>query len=247
MEKAVEKKIMANKIYPEYPCFVKDFLTSRKCKRMSMADFGIFNWMLMHAWNNTEHPAHLPNDIDDIAWELRIDKQLISDHILKWGKWVETEDKKFLYNPKQLSLYESLLTKSQVLANNRLGKGKKQTINKRKTDEQPSGNGNGTDNGIVIKHIIAFLNEEIGTKYRSASKTITKHINARLAEKFTLEDFKTVIRKKNTEWAKDDKMSKYLRPKTLFGTNFESYLNQKAAEPKFDYEKGTEGKYGHLG
>ena len=29
------------------------------------------------------------------------------------------------------------------------------------------------------------------------------------------------------EWGKDEKMCKFLRPETLFGTKFESYLNQK--------------------
>ncbi|WP_374718234.1 conserved phage C-terminal domain-containing protein, partial [Neobacillus sp.] len=29
------------------------------------------------------------------------------------------------------------------------------------------------------------------------------------------------------EWLYDPVMCKYLRPSTLFGTNFESYLNQK--------------------
>ncbi|WP_372538331.1 conserved phage C-terminal domain-containing protein [Streptococcus agalactiae] len=32
--------------------------------------------------------------------------------------------------------------------------------------------------------------------------------------------------KKTNQWLKDTKMSEYLRPETLFGTKFESYLNQ---------------------
>ena len=30
----------------------------------------------------------------------------------------------------------------------------------------------------------------------------------------------------STEWSHDPKMSVYLRPETLFGTKFESYLNR---------------------
>jgi len=41
-----------------------------------------------------------------------------------------------------------------------------------------------------------------------------------------LEDFKTVIDKKCVEWMNDEKMEKFLRPVTLFGPKFESYLNQ---------------------
>ena len=42
---------------------------------------------------------------------------------------------------------------------------------------------------------------------------------------FTVEDFKTVIDKKSLEWMGTER-EKYLRPQTLFGTKFESYLNQ---------------------
>ena len=41
------------------------------------------------------------------------------------------------------------------------------------------------------------------------------------------DDFKTVIDNKTSEWIHTD-MEKYLRPETLFGTKFESYLNQKS-------------------
>ena len=36
-----------------------------------------------------------------------------------------------------------------------------------------------------------------------------------------------VIDVKTAEWLNDSDMSKYLRPTTLFGAKFESYLNQK--------------------
>lgn len=42
-----------------------------------------------------------------------------------------------------------------------------------------------------------------------------------------LEDFKTVINIKCKEWLFNENMNKFLRPETLFGTKFESYLNQK--------------------
>lgn len=112
-----------------------------------MEEFGIFNWMLMHAWNFSEKPAHLPNNPEEIAWMIRIDKQMIINSLSKWKKWVETEDKRYIYNPKQLSIYNGLLYKSNVLSNNRLGK-KKQKKNKRKTNEQQIGIGIGNDNGI---------------------------------------------------------------------------------------------------
>lgn len=80
--------------------------------------------------------------------------------------------------------------------------------------------------------IISYLNEKAGTKFRATSKATQTHINARLAEGFTVDDFKTVIDKKCMQWLNDAKMCEYLRPETLFGTKFEGYLKAPTAQPK---------------
>lgn len=82
-----------------------------------------------------------------------------------------------------------------------------------------------TDTISVIKDIIDYLNIVLGTNYQYKTKNTQKHINARLSEGHTFEDFKTVIDKKVNEWKGTD-MEKYLSPDTLFGTKFEKYLNQ---------------------
>ena len=51
-------------------------------------------------------------------------------------------------------------------------------------------------------------------------------IKARINEGFTIDDFKKVIDIKTAEWKDDPKMSKYIRPETLFSNKFEGYLNQ---------------------
>ena len=76
------------------------------------------------------------------------------------------------------------------------------------------------------QEIIDYLNSKIGTRYQASSKATQRLINARTNENFTVEDFKRVIDIKAAAWKDDPKMSQYLRPKTLFGTNFESYLNE---------------------
>lgn len=78
----------------------------------------------------------------------------------------------------------------------------------------------------IYIHILDYLNQKCGTKYR-LGETTKKHINARLVDKYTFDDFKTVIDKKYTEWVNTDQ-SLYLRPETLFGTKFDTYLNQPA-------------------
>lgn len=79
-----------------------------------------------------------------------------------------------------------------------------------------------------VREIVAYLNETIGTKYKPTSGYIKTLVHARLEEGFTVSDFQTVIWKKAREW-KGTKMEQYLRPQTLFGTKFESYLNQTEA------------------
>ena len=85
---------------------------------------------------------------------------------------------------------------------------------------------NNKENIKEIDEVVNHLNEKAGTKYKSNSKNTTRHIQARIREGYTLEDFKIVIDKKCSEWLNTD-MEKYLCPETLFGSKFEKYLNQK--------------------
>lgn len=85
------------------------------------------------------------------------------------------------------------------------------------------------DNKKKYENIIARLNEKSGMNYRPSSKATQGHINARLAEGFTVEDFYSVIDKKCAEW-RGTEMEKYLRPETLFGSKFENYLNAPATQ-----------------
>lgn len=91
----------------------------------------------------------------------------------------------------------------------------------------------------IYSQVINYLNEKTERtgkeKYSSTSPKTQTLIKARLKEKYELEDFKIVIDKKCKEWLGTD-MEKYLRPETLFGNKFESYLKQKTTitkNPKF--------------
>lgn len=79
---------------------------------------------------------------------------------------------------------------------------------------------------IPYQAIVDYLNMRTGSHYKASSKKTRDLIKARYNEGFTFEDFQAVIDKKSMEWLKDKNMNKYLRPETLFGTKFESYLNQ---------------------
>ena len=78
----------------------------------------------------------------------------------------------------------------------------------------------------IYSSIVDYLNLKANTKYRSSSNKTKSLIKARINEGYSEEDFKKVIDNKTDEWLNTD-MEKYLRPETLFGPKFESYLNQK--------------------
>lgn len=113
------------------------------------------------------------------------------------------------------------------------------------SDKSDSVNSKKSKNSEAIKTIIDYLNSATDSSYRSTTKSNQKKINARLEEGFTVDDFKKVIDKKNLQWKGTD-MAKFLRPETLFGTKFESYLNELGSSKsdglsnnkKYDYDWG---------
>lgn len=79
--------------------------------------------------------------------------------------------------------------------------------------------------------IVRYLNEKAGTSFRDSSAKTRALIDARINDGYTPDDFKRVIDNKCAEWNHEPKpgekdMRPYLRPETLFGSKFESYLNQ---------------------
>ena len=90
---------------------------------------------------------------------------------------------------------------------------------------------------IPFLEIIKTLNEKAGTNFKPNSDLTKRHIRARWNEGFRLPDFEAVIESKINEWATNPDMVQYLRPKTLFGTNFESYLQNSIVREKPREEK----------
>lgn len=107
-------------------------------------------------------------------------------------------------------------TLTQVrLGKDRLGKDRKDILS-----------GSDEPDHIPYKEIVDYLNEKANTKYRSSGSKTKLLIKARVNDGFDLDDFKKVIDTKTSQWLNDQKMKKFLRPETLFGTKFEGYLNE---------------------
>lgn len=82
----------------------------------------------------------------------------------------------------------------------------------------------------VAKDTIDYLNHKLSRKFKATPK-VQSMVNARIKEGAKSEDFKTVIDKKCKDWL-GTKFAAYLRPETLFGTKFMSYLNELERQQK---------------
>lgn len=99
-----------------------------------------------------------------------------------------------------------------------------QTTNKRKKERTKERN---NIQAQALCDIVSLLNSLTGKNYSVKSKTTAQLVADRMAEGYTLEDFRTVIEKKVAEWT-GSKFEQYLTPTTLFGPKFEKYLYQEA-------------------
>lgn len=86
------------------------------------------------------------------------------------------------------------------------------------------------DRAIPYQSIIDYLNSKTHKTFMVTTKLTRDLISDRWNEGFRTEDFKKVIDHK-LNWLDDPARNLYLRPKTLFGDNFESYLNEKTNIP----------------
>lgn len=89
------------------------------------------------------------------------------------------------------------------------------------------------------EEVVNHLNRRAGTKYKPTTASTRKLVKARLKEGFTVEDMKLVIDKKCTDWLNNKDMAQYLRPETLFGPKFESYLNAQIS-PRTGYQQQSQ-------
>ncbi len=123
-----------------------------------------------------------------------------------------------------------------------------QVNNERTTDEQRVNTNknvkNDKNNINIYTPVVEYLNLKCNTKYKASTNKTKTCIDARVNEGFILGDFKKVIDIKAAEWLNTD-MEKYLRPETLFGNKFESYLNQKNSINNVKKGSDNVGKYGN--
>lgn len=201
--------------------------------------------VLLDRFENKYQIIRYSNETNEIAI-----KNYLKHSIVKGGKPVEDllikeinqiKDKsllKYIFN--NIKDYNNLnLTVNNII--NLLN------VNDNNNDNEESYNDSVNDSlNNFVKLVIDYLNSKLGTKYSYTTKSTIKCIKARLEEgkkrnfgEYKFDDFVTVIDNKTREWMKTD-MEKYLRPETLFGTKFESYLNQKDSSRPVWFDKKQE-------
>ena len=72
--------------------------------------------------------------------------------------------------------------------------------------------------------VIDFLNTVTQSHYNVNDPYSVQLITDLIGRGYTVDDIKTVIRKKSADWLNDPVMRGYLRPSTLFGSKFSEYL-----------------------
>lgn len=162
-----------------------------------------------------------------LAGVLGVAKHIKSDEFRKYvNDMVDSVKNDTLYigytYPMETSVSDSDSVSDSVSVNNNI-------VNKKKDD---------IDNNIYI-NIINYLNIRCNTRYKNNTINTKKHIAARIREGYTEQDFYTVIDKKADEWLGTER-ERYLRPDTLFGTKFESYLNQNITSDRQGFGNGID-------
>ncbi len=109
----------------------------------------------------------------------------------------------------------------------------------------------GYEDKYIYTRVCDYLNEKTGARYRPDNKATVACIRERLKEGYTVDDFITVIDRKCADWSGTD-MEKYLRPQTLFGNKFESYLHgpvpqKKPKEADEDEDDMRSSRFGVIG
>lgn len=160
--------------------------------------------------------------------------------VVNWGFYQDLDTEPNIDDNKDLTKTQQRPNKG--LTSNKNVKNDKNVRMKEGKDTTSSGTSAEREAKYPYKAIIDYLNTAADTSYRCSSKDTQKRIKARMDEGFTFDDFCKVIDTKTTEWGREPQngerdMRPFIRPYTLFGTKFESYLNQ--GPPKHG---GAEGK-----
>lgn len=82
-----------------------------------------------------------------------------------------------------------------------------------------------------VQSALTAYEESTKRACRFPSPEVVRNLERIAAAGYTIDDVRFVCDSKAVEWGDDKRMSRYLRPETLFSSKFESYLNAAKADP----------------
>ena len=141
------------------------------------------------------------------------------------AKLLRKERNKRYYEKKQITSLDNKATSKTLKDSTDKTRQDKTRIDKKKNN-----------NNIPYEEIIDDLNCIVDSNYKYNTHSTKEKIQARFNEGFVTEDFKKVNKIKAEQWLEDKNMRGYLRPLTLYGTKFESYLQEYKSKYKEEKE-----------
>lgn len=213
---------------------------------------------------NVDTVKRILDRLENVHKVISFDEDTKEVLIYNWGKynWVKSEkvykgvlkdanavkNDKYRYYIVQMVNAPQNVVKMQINADYKQFKGEntqKTAQNSLKSSQKTANK----DDLEQIRLIIDYLNNHAQKAFKT-SENSKKWIRARINEGYSIEDFKKVIDIKCEEWLNTN-MEQYLRPSTLFGNKFESYLNQKPvkksnvviSKPIYKQNEEVEEKY----
>ena len=122
------------------------------------------------------------------------------------------------------------------------GEGEGEGEEKKKTREKEKPDGRAR--AAFVKACLDVFNEETGSQIAYVDPETQMRLRIIQDTGRTLEDVRLVTKDKFSEWKDDPKMSKFIRPKTFFGDQFESYLaTARRKDAKRAEKEGRYAKY----
>lgn len=215
---------------PSLQFYQQDFLGSMDVQTMTAEQVGCYCLLLFNCYNNG---GTLPSEPEELSMLCRgiAPASKVLNKFYKRGEYLrhkridEELEKQVKFSKKQSENAQSGWQKRKTETMPPQSHGKKVAPVRQCSSSSSSSSNN-------IRYIVRLLNTNAGKKFKPSTDKTVSCIKARLSEGYTLEDFEKVIAIKTKQWRGDEKMEMFLRPETLFGSKFESYLNEKSVQKR---------------
>ena len=129
------------------------------------------------------------------------------------------------YTKYQGADYEPNKQTNKQLTSNQQATNKQLTTNKNDKNDK-----NDKEEYARAREVTEFFNSTAGKNYNVMD--CKPYVDKLISRGYKVEDIKHVIQVKSEQWKGDQKMNQYLRPMTLFGEKFSSYLQEQSARMK---------------